>query len=255
MQEQHWQLPQALDAVIFDCDSTLSGVEGINVMAQENGVFQAVYDLTERAMALTGLDPALYQARLDLVRPRAEQMARVTEAYWQNLTPDVAAVIDSLHAMGKAVYVVSAGLQIPVAEFAARLHIPAARVYAVEVYFDEQGNYQDFDRDSPLAGAHGKSVIVNELKRQHPQIAHIGDGMNDLEAAQLVSRFVGYGGVCYRPAIASKSPYYIRSMSLAPVLPLLLTRREARHLPTSHQSLYSKGLELLATEVEFRQVE
>lgn len=254
MQDHEWQLPQALDAVVFDCDSTLSGIEGINVMAQENGVFQAVYDLTERAMSLTGVDPGLYQARLDLVRPRVEQMARVADAYWSNVTPDVTGVIDCLHALGKAVYVVSAGLQGPVAEFAARLHIPAERVFAVDVYFDADGNYRDFERESPLTGAHGKSVVVNELKRQHPMLAHVGDGMNDLEAAQVVSRFIGYGGVCYRPGIASLCPYYIRSVSLAPLLPLVVTRREAHHLNHKHQALYEKGLAMLTTEVEFRHV-
>ena len=252
MNQPLWQLIRPLDAVIFDCDSTLSGVEGITVLATQNGVFQAVNDLTEKAMAETGLTLPLYQERLALVLPHASQMQAVVEAYWQNRTPDVAAVIDGLHALGKPVYVLSAGVRSAVVDFAARLNIPASHVYAVDVYFDALGNYRDFDHDSPLAGSHGKSLIVQQLKKQHATIAHIGDGMNDVEAARVVDRFIGYGGVCYRPSIARLSPYYIRSLSLAPVFPLLLADGERERLPCVAQRVYDKGREMFKREVEIR---
>lgn len=247
-----WSLAQSLDAILFDCDSTLSQIEGIDVIAKENGVYQTVHELTERAMAETGLSPALYSERMALVKPNAAQMARVAQLYWEHVSPDVFNVVTCLHALSKPVYVVSAGLKPSVAAFAKHLQIPVHRVYAVEVFCDGEGNYSYFDEKSPLTGSHGKSIIAEELKRQHPRLALIGDGMNDLEAAKAVHRFIGYGGNAYRSPIASRSPYYIRCASLAPVLPLVLSAHEVQQLKGEHLSLYLKGKALLVTDVEFR---
>lgn len=250
--KQTYSLAQSLDAILFDCDSTLSQIEGIDVIAKENGVYQHVHELTEQAMALTGLSPTLYRERMAMVKPNARQMARVAELYWDHVSPDVIDVVACLHALSKPVYVVSAGLKPSVAGFAKRLNIPSKRVHAVDVFCDVQGNYAHFDEQSPLTGAHGKSIIAEELKRQYPRLALIGDGMNDLEAARAVNRFIGYGGNCYRLPIASRSPYYIRCASLAPVLPLVLSSHEVRQLKGEHLRVYLKGKALLETDVEFR---
>jgi hypothetical protein len=50
----------------------------------------------------------------------------------------------------------------------------------------------------------------------------IGDGLSDLEVGGEVDLFVGFGGAAFRQRIADESPVYIRSLSLAPVLPLAL---------------------------------
>lgn len=245
-------MEQKFDAILFDCDSTLSQIEGIDVIAKDNGVYQQVHELTEQAMALTGLSPALYRERMALVKPNAAQMAHVAGVYWDHVSPDVIDVVACLHALFKPVYVVSAGLKPSVAGFAKRLNIPLKRVCAVDVFCDTEGNYSHFDEQSPLTGAHGKSIIAEELKRQYPRLALIGDGMNDLEAARAVHRFIGYGGNCYRLPIASRSPYYIRCASLSPVLPLVLSSHEVQQLKGKYLSLYLKGKALLETEVEFR---
>lgn len=243
--QNSWQPSVPFDAVIFDCDSTLSAVEGITVLAQLNGVYQAVHDLTERAMSETGLSKDLYKQRLDLVRPRQQQMQVVVDSYWQHLTMDVEGVIDSLQALGKSVYVASAGLLPPVTEFAAKLGIPSEHVYAVPIYFNADGEYKNFDPNSYLIEQDGKSKVVAELRHKHKTIAHIGDGMNDVEAAKAVDRFVGYGGTCFRQTIADLSDFYITSFSLSPILPLLLTEQETNHLDVKTQKLFLKGSELI----------
>jgi len=245
MQLDSWQPQSAIEAVIFDCDSTLSAVEGITVLAELNGVFAAVHELTEKAMADTGVTISLYQERLDLVKPKKDQMQVVVRAYWQDVTPDVGTVIKCLQMLGKTVYVASAGILQPVVEFAAQLNIPADNVYAVPVYFDADGNYKDFDRNSRLVEQNGKSLIVEELRKRHKTIAHIGDGMNDIEAAKAVDRFVGYGGSCFRQSIADLSDYYITSASMAPLFPLLLSPAEAAQLTGEAAELFAKGCQLI----------
>lgn len=243
MQAFPWQIKNPIDAIMFDCDGTLSSVEGITVLAEFNHVFPAVHALTEQAMAETGLSADLYQQRLDLTKPELFQIQRVVDAYWQQLTPDTAEVIDCLLTLGKSVYVVSAGVQQAVTLFAAKLGISADHVFAVDVYFDQDGHYKDFDRSSPLTDQLGKSKIVEQLRVIHHKIAHIGDGMNDIEAAKVVDRFIGYGGAYYRESIAQLSPFYITSPSLAPALPLLLTENEAAALSGSAKILYQSGLQ------------
>jgi phosphoserine phosphatase len=246
MNVQKWQFKLPVDAIIFDCDSTLSSVEGITVLAKENGVYQQVHDLTEEAMATTGLNLPLYQQRLDLVRPHRDQIQSAAIAYQKDQTPDVAQVIASLQAMGKAVYIVSAGIKQVVDLFAEQLTIPVSHVYAVEVYFDNSGHYKDFDRSSPLVGQHGKSMIVEQLRQQHSTIVHVGDGMNDVEAAKAVDRFVGYGGAEYRQSVADMSDFYITSKSMAPLMLLVLTDDEMLLLSGETKALYEKGRKLMS---------
>ena len=228
-------------------------MEGITVLAEQNGVYPEVHLLTEKAMSETGLTLDIYRQRLDLVQPRKEQMEAVIKAYWENLTPEITEVIDCLQSMGKSVFVVSAGVQEAVAGYAKKLKIPTEHVYAVDVYFDPQGNYRDFDKNSPLAGQNGKLKFVNELRKKYARIAHIGDGMNDVEAAKHVDRFIGYGGVKYRELIAEMCDFYITCKSMLPILPLLLTREEAERLNGKKRIWYEHGLDFISQKcVEFR---
>ena len=43
-----FQLADPVDAIVFDCDGTLSLIEGIAVLAHANGVGEHVRELTER---------------------------------------------------------------------------------------------------------------------------------------------------------------------------------------------------------------
>jgi phosphoserine phosphatase len=82
---------------------------------------------------------------------------------------------------------------------------------------------------------------------------YIGDGLNDYEVYQLVSRFIGYGGAYYRQNIADLCEFYAKSASLAAILPLLLTQEEYHQLNATHQLLYNKGLaDILDNRVQIK---
>ena len=57
-------------AVCFDCDSTLSRIEGINELASRRGRKQEVSRLTEAAMNGSLAIDAVYAERLSIVSPR-----------------------------------------------------------------------------------------------------------------------------------------------------------------------------------------
>ncbi len=66
--------------------------------------------------------------------------------------------------------------------------------------------------------------------------------MNDAIARDVVTRFVGYGGIFYRENIAALCEFYIKSKSLTPLLPLLLTQEEFLTLSATEKSHYDTGL-------------
>ena len=60
--------------VIFDCDSTLSAIEGVDELASLHGVGDEVRRLTADAMqGLLRLED-VYGRRLDLIRPNAQSL-------------------------------------------------------------------------------------------------------------------------------------------------------------------------------------
>jgi len=240
-----WLLDSPLDAIIFDCDGTLSQIEGINYLAELSGVAEQVKALTEQAMAHTGVTQALYFQRISRVRPSRAQALTLAEAYFSRVSPDLIYVIAALQKLGKVLFVVSAGINPSVKGFAQALGIPENRVYAVDVQFDEDGQYASYDQQSPLTTTSGKSLIIERLKAQFPNVMLVGDGMNDVEASQSVSRFVGYGGAYYREKIAKLSPFYIKCASMLPVLALALTKEEASQLPADLQSHYECAVDLV----------
>lgn len=237
-----WQLPIPVDAIAFDCDGTLSHIEGIDELAKINGVGDIVQNLTAMAMGQSEINPELFQQRLNLVRPSYDQILSLGRDYIAHQSPDIMAVIRILQQFDKAIYIVSAGLLPAVAHFGKYLGIAESAIFAVGIDFNANGSYQDFDHHSPLVTAAGKRIIVEQLKRKHKYIVHVGDGLNDLSTFDVVTRFIGYGGAFYRENIAKLCQYYLRSSSMAPLLPLCLTAQEVDLLSIPDRKFYDQGL-------------
>lgn len=235
-------ISQPVDAFVFDCDGTLSLLEGIEVLAEENGVGERVAELTEYAMSEAGITPSLYQERIGLVKPSRRQVIALAQKYFNQRVPDIVKLIEILQGLGKAVYIVSAGVNPAVILFAEMLGVTAENVFAVDLKFSQDGSYEGYNVDAYPAQAGGKQVIAQQLKQKHPRIIWIGDGMNDAVVKPEVTRFIGYGGAFYREKIAKLSDFYIKSKSIAPVLVLGLTANEAHALTGEALTLYQEVL-------------
>jgi phosphoserine phosphatase len=240
-----WQIQTPVSAIVFDCDGTLSAIEGIDELAASNGVGAAVKDLTALAMGKTGITESLYQQRMSLVRPTLTQVKAMAAQYFQHRTADVQAIIQLFQRLGKSIYIVSAGLYPAVAGFGELLGVAPDHIHAVEVSFDQQGNFLDFNHASPLIKNTGKRIIVEQLKQQHPEIAFVGDGLNDLSVYETVTRFIGYGGAYYYEKVAERCDFYLQSTSMTPLLPLVLTVAESARLAAGDLKLYQQGLDAI----------
>jgi phosphoserine phosphatase len=206
--------------VIFDCDSTLSAIEGIEELAREHR--KQVARLTELAMLGAVPLEEVYGLRLDLIRPSRADVERIGELYIRHLVPGAAETVAELHRAGVTVQVLSGGVRPAVLAVARHLGIAEARVAAVDLHFDLEGSYAGFDRASPLARSGGKRDWVEQNLADLPRpILMVGDGATDLEARPAVDCFAVFTGVVHRDAVVRGADVTIAGPSLSGLLDIL----------------------------------
>ena len=233
---------RAFQTVIFDCDSTLSTIEGIEELAREHRA--EVEALTEEAMRGTIALEQVYGRRLELVRPPRGRVIALGQRYIETLVPDAIETIAALRGEGVHIRIISGGLKPAVLAVARKLGVADEDVAAVDVYFDQDGSYAGFDEASPLAMSGGKRRVIEGWQLAGP-VLMVGDGATDQEAQPVVDAFAAFAGVVYRAQVVAAADYVIRDKSLAPVLPLALGGR--RPASQRAQAVFDRGAELLGT--------
>jgi phosphoserine phosphatase len=250
----------SFDLIFFDCDSTLSTIEGIDELARLKGKEWRVGVLTEKAMN-GDLDLAeVYGKRLQAIRPTRGQLKAIEERYWETIVPDAQAVIDALRFLGKQIFIISGGLAEPVRGFGKRLGVQPEHIRAVELEYNElsgdwwryyepqtqhRQTYLDYN-EGPLTVSSGKPRIINELAGdRHGRRLMVGDGASDLATRSVVDLFIGFGGVVAREKVRAQSEVFVDSKSLAPILPLAAgPGGYARVVGTPHQAVFERGIAL-----------
>jgi phosphoserine phosphatase len=241
--------------IFFDCDSTLTTIEGIDILAESAGKKWRVEVLTQAAME-GDLDLAeVYERRLRAVNPTKSQIHDIHHAYKRNPVEDAQQVIAALKELGQEVYIISGGLLEPVREFGVYLGVPKENIRAVGVTYNELSGqwwvggdeeYLDFE-DGALTVSDGKADIVAELlKDKNGRSLLVGDGASDLLAGRAVDLFVGFGGVVSRDKVREEAMVFIHSSSLTPLLALAAGPAALRRLEdSSYQSLSRKAWDLI----------
>ncbi len=229
--------------VVFDCDSTLSALEGIEELAADYR--REVETLTDAAMRGEVPLEEVYGRRLDLIRPSREAVQGLVDRYIESLVDDAAETVAALQAAGVGVRIISGGLAPAVLGLARHLGVRDEDVAAVPLRFTDDGAYAGFDESAPSARAGGKAEIITGWveKGMDGPVMFVGDGATDLEARHAVDLFVAYAGVLARPAVVAAASVVVRSRSLAPVLPLALG--DARPADPGAAALYDRGKTLI----------
>jgi phosphoserine phosphatase len=214
--------------VIFDCDSTLSAVEGIDELAGPHR--EASSALTNAAMRGELRLEDVYGRRLELIRPSRAQIEALGRLYVERLVPDARETIAALRAEGIAVRIVSGGLLPAVRAVARAVDVPDEHVAAVDVWFDPRGAFAGWDSHSPLASSFGKRAQLERWNGMPRPVMIVGDGITDLEARPPADIFVAFAGISARDPVLAGADAVIRIRSLAPVLRLALGEDEPRTL-------------------------
>lgn len=210
-------------SVVFDCDSTLVAVEGIDELAE--GMREEVRALTDAAMDGRVPLEEVYGRRLALIRPSRARVEALGRSYVEALVPGARETIAALRALGKEVRVVSGGVAPAVEAVAAELGIPAEHVAAVGIRFAGDGSYAGFDERSPLARSDGKAEVIRGWALPRPVLL-VGDGATDLEARPAVDAFCAYMAVADRPPVAAAADFVLRARDLRGVLEIACTEEE-----------------------------
>lgn len=217
------------NTIFFDCDSTLSTLEGIDDLAEDIGISHKIQELTQSAMDGHVSLEDVYQQRLEMIRPSRDAITRLGERYVKNLVPGAIETIRLLHTLGKDVHIISGGIFQAVEYLGLELGISKENIHAVEIFFDDQGNYSHFDTSHPLSQANGKGIVCMSYANINvSDVVIVGDGVTDLQASEYGIYVVGFGGVQKREAIARSADVFVLNSRLDAVLNELLSAEEQK---------------------------
>ncbi len=179
------------DHVIFDLDSTLVTIEGIDELARAKGVWDKVHALTYRAMNGEMPFAEVFFQRLTIIQPTNQDLVDLGTLYSHRLTPGATEVVARLTQRAR-VFLLTGGLNPAVSIVGKTLGIPQTNIFA---------NVLD------------KRAVVRNLRNTFPgRFVLVGDGMTDWEAGQLTDRFICFTGVAKRKEVIAKSATCARSL-------------------------------------------
>jgi phosphoserine phosphatase len=209
-----------LKLLCFDCDSTLSAIEGIDELARVRGpeVFVQVEALTHEAMNGQVRVEDVFGARLRIIQPHCDHVAAVGRQYVATVEPTALATLDAARAAGWTPLILSGGFRQAIRPLAD--HLGIARVEAVDFRFAADGSYVGYDERYPTTRTGGKPEVIRALKRElrPTRIVMVGDGVSDLEAQPEVDLFVGFGRYVARPKVRANAAAFITSLADLPAL-------------------------------------
>ena len=202
------------NSVIFDVDSTLSGIEGIDWLAALRGPEMERWSssLTERAMKGELPIEAVYSERMKAVSPSAAEIAALGKEYVERIAPGAKSTLSELRENGIQLVMVSGGLREAIIPLAKELGVPERYLYAVSVFFDDQGGYAGFENTSLLTQQQGKRITVQAMRLKGPTLA-VGDGMTDSEMKPVVAGFAAFTGFTSRAPVLERADFVVNSFT------------------------------------------
>jgi phosphoserine phosphatase len=204
--------------IVFDCDSTLSAIEGIDELARVNGpdTFQEIEALTNAAMNGEVPIDDIFAQRLDIIKPSLDTCKKVGQLYIEHIEPTALATLSQLRSDGWEIVIVSGGFTQVIEPLAALLGVK--RIEAVPLKFREDGSYAGYDTSAPPTRNGGKPQIIEQLKAElSPEhIVMVGDGISDLEAKSVADVFIGFGRYAAREKVRSESDHFVFSLDEIP---------------------------------------
>lgn len=201
-------------SVVFDADSTLANIEGIDWLGALRGpaVGQAIQDLTNRAMAGELPLEQVYAARLDTIRPTLGEIELLGAAYVAAVEPGAVELMTALRAAHVHVAIVSGGLRSALLPLGGLLGVPAQAVHGVDIVHDARGLYVSLAPSQPLSRQDGKPRVVRALGLA-PRSVMVGDGSTDAAVRGETNAFIAYTRVARRPLVVASADAEARNFT------------------------------------------
>ena len=201
--------------VIFDLDSTLSSIEGIDELGKLRNMGKRIKSLTRQAMSGRLPFGEVFIHRLKLIKPTRKELFAIGKLYRNSITPGAAELMNWLRRYGTNIFVVTGGYtdcSYPLTDY---LGISRKNVFANRLIFDKEGRFKEIDQNIPLWRDNGKREVVSQIITINPgKTVCIGDGISDWKAAQITDGFICFAGVVYRPEVTAKADKVARHRNL-----------------------------------------
>lgn len=208
----------AAKLLLFDCDSTLSAIEGVDELGRLRGpeVFKAVEEMTNAAMNGGTPMEAVFAKRLEMIQPTLAELESIGQKYIAQVEPTAVESLKALRRAGWTIAIVSGGFTQAIRPLADYLGIE--RVEAVDLKFKSDGSYAGYNESCPTSKTKGKNVIARKLRNefQAKPVILVGDGASDLEVKEDLDTFIGFGRYAVRPKVKAGADVFIYALSELP---------------------------------------
>lgn len=193
-------------SVVFDVDSTLSAIEGIDWLAERRdpSIAAQIRVMTEHAMA--GLIPleAVYRNRLELIRPTRAEIAELAQAYIDAVQPGAKELCEELDVAGCSIVLLSGGLRQAILPLARHLGVAPDDVHAVEIDFGDDGTCSGLRGMQILSTQQGKPSVLHGLRGELDRpLVMVGDGSTDAATRGVSDAFIAFTGVARRANVVA----------------------------------------------------
>ena len=193
-------------SVVFDCDSTLSDLEGIDALCDALPPEEAAQVARADRRRDERRGPAGRRLRAT-TRHRAAVRRRPASAWgaatWSGWCRARAEVVRTLLDRGVDVAIVSGGLAPAVRILARELGSPGTPCTRWTFASTTRAGTSTSTAPRPCGATRARSRCSRRCRARRSPLLFVGDGVTDLEAKDVVDLFVGYGGVVAREAVST----------------------------------------------------
>tara|TARA_Y100000589_G_scaffold90646_1_gene85229 strand:+ start:601 stop:1266 length:666 start_codon:yes stop_codon:yes gene_type:complete len=206
---------------VFDFDSTLTSVEGLDVLAEislrnnpeKDQVINKIQEITD-----LGIDGDIsfsdsLRSRISLLNANKSQLSELIDLLKTKLSQSVAENKDFFTKYRDCIYIISCGFKEFIEPVVAELNIDPERIFANTFEFDKDGLIIGFDENNPLSQHDGK---VSCLKSSgiEGEIQIIGDGYSDyvMKKEGVADKFFAYTENVSRKKATDHADYVVASL-------------------------------------------
>jgi len=206
---------------VFDFDSTLTSVEGLDVLAEitlannpkKDEILQEIVDITN-----LGIDGDIsftdsLEKRIKAIGATKEDLDLLVERLKTFISDSVKRNKSFFIENSENIYIMSAGFKEFIIPVVAEYNIPAERIYANTFTFDKEGKINGFDRENPLSVTDGKIQCLRDMNLQG-EVQMIGDGYSDYvtRKAGVADKFFAFTENVTRPKTIKNADYIVPNL-------------------------------------------
>jgi len=206
---------------VFDFDSTLTSVEGLDVLAEitlannpkKDEILQEIVDITN-----LGIDGDIsftdsLEKRIKVIGATKADLELLVERLKTFISDSVKRNKSFFIENSEHIYIMSAGFKEFIIPVVAEYNIPAERIYANTFEFDKNGKINGFDRTNPLSVTDGKIECLRKMNLQG-EVQMIGDGYSDYvtRKAGVADKFFAYTENVTRAKTIKNADYIVPNL-------------------------------------------